>query len=64
MKITERFKRIFPTANIYWNWNINQLSLHFINETIDVSKVEVEVYKELAFAGLLNAVESVRILSY
>lgn len=64
MKITERFKKLFPTAEVYWNWNINQLSLHFMDQEIDVSEVEVKVYTELSFAGLLNAVEIVRILSY
>lgn len=64
IKITERFKKLFPNAEIYWNWNINQLSLHFISETIDVEEIKIKVYKELNFAGLLKAVESIRILNY
>lgn len=64
MKIQERFKRIFPNADVYWNGNINQLSLHFCGEQIDEHETQVKVYKELSFCGLLNAVESVRILSY
>ena len=64
MSITDRFKKLFPNADVYWNWNINQLSLHFIKEKIDVEQVKVQVYRELSSAGLLNAVESVKILSY
>ena len=64
MSITDRFKKLFPNADVYWNWNINQLSLHFIKEKIDVEQVKVQVYRELSSAGLLNAVESVRILNY
>lgn len=64
MKIQDRFKKIFPAANVYWNSNINQLSLHFCGERVNESEVKLKVYKELSFCGLLNAVDSVRIFAY
>lgn len=64
MNIKERFAKVFPTANIYWNGKNNQLSLHFINQRVNVKEIETKAYKELAFCGLLSAVESIRILSY
>lgn len=64
MKITERFKKIFPTAQVHWNYNINQLSLHFMNQKINEEEIKLKVYIELNFARLLRAVDSVKILGY
>lgn len=63
MSIVERFSKIYPKAKVYWNGNINQLSLHF-NENINEQSIRTRVYKELSFCNLLNAVNSIRILSY
>ena len=63
-KIQDRFSAIFPKAKVYWNGNINQLSLHFMDCDIDTKTVQSKVYAELSKTGMLEAVESVKILSY
>ena len=63
-KIQDRFSAIFPKAKVYWNGNINQLSLHFMDYDIDTKTVQSKVYAELSKIGMLEAVESVKVLSY
>ena len=64
MKIQDRFSEIFPKAKVYWNGNVNQLSLHFMDCDIDTKIVQSKIYAELSKIGLLEAVESVKVLRY
>ena len=64
MKIQDRFSEIFPKAKVYWDGNVNKLSLHFMDCDIDTKIVQSKIYAELSKIGMLEAVESVKILSY
>lgn len=65
MKITDRIAKLMPNdVKVYWNGNINQLSVHSENKYLTKTQIENIVLRELDFANLLRAVESLRIIIY
>jgi hypothetical protein len=63
MKITDRIKLICPEADVYWSGEESKITLIYPeNIKIDANLIQIKICTELDMAGLLRAVEKIRIL--